>query len=175
MVNIRVLIFLAILLAAMAGLAPAHAAPAEPVERPTVAQGHPGCAGITYNTPQTPECDAVMASQPYPNVSRVPYDLGVIAGQNFIYFQADEVPIYDGPNGKVIDTFTAGRSSYVNVLQMSGSWAEIRPGRWASLEKAVFAQPSTLTGVIIHGMEMPFAWAIYNHCTSLTPGICTRI
>src|SRR5690606_21885246 len=148
----------------------AHATLAEPSAPDAVAQGHSGCAGVTTSTPQTPECNAVMAAQPYPNVSRVPYDLGVVAGKDFIYFDADEVPLYDGPNGDVIGTFTAGRSSYVNVLRRSGEWAEIRPGRWASLHNANWAQPSTLTGVIIHSMDMPFAWAIYNHCTSLTPG-----
>lgn len=170
MLNVRILTGIVVLFATLAGLAPVHAAPAEPSPPVTVAQGHPGCAGITINTLQTPECDAVMAAHPYPDVSRIPYDLGVIAGKNFIYFKADEVPLYDGPDGEVIGTFTAGRSSYVNVLRMSGSWAEIRPGRWASLKNAVFAQPSTLTGVLINSMEMPFAWAIYDHCTSLTPG-----
>ncbi len=170
MLNVRALVMLAIMLTALAGLAPAHAAPANPAALLAVAQGHPGCAGITYETPQTPECDAVMAAQPYPDVTPVPYDLGVIAGQDFVYFDADQVPLYDAPDGEEVEIFTAGRSSYVNVLQTSGDWAEIRPSRWASLENAHFAEPSTFTGVIINRMEMPFAWAIYDHCTSLTPG-----
>src|SRR5512145_2142508 len=163
MLNIRLLVVSAILFTAFADIAPAHAAQA-------FAQGHPGCASITYETPQTPECDAVMAAQPYPDVTPIPYDLGVIAGQDFIYFDADEVPLYNAPDGDVIETFTAGRSSYVHVLQTSGNWAEIRPGRWASLANAHYARPSTFTGVIINRMDMPFAWAINTRCASLTPG-----
>lgn len=159
--NIRTLL----MVAALAGLALSHVSPA-------LAQGHPDCARITYETPQTPACDAVMAAQPYPDVTPIPYDLGVIAGQDFIYFDADEVPLYNAPDGQEIDTLTAGRSSYVNVIQISddGKWAEIRYGRWASLENAHFAEPSKFTGVTINHMDMPFAWAIYNGCTSLTPG-----
>ena len=93
----------------------------------------------------------------------------MIAGQDFIYFDADEVTLYDAPDGEEIDILTAGRSNYVNVLQTSGNWAEIRPGRWASLENAHFAEPSTFTGVIINHMEMPFAWAIYDHCRRSRP------
>ncbi len=170
MLNVRVLAILAALIATLAGLVPAHAAQVTPAAPPAVAQGHPRCAGITHQTLRTPECDAVMAAQPYPNVTPIPYDMGVIAGQDFIYFDADKVPLYNAPGGEVVEIFTAGRSSYVNVLQTSGNWAEIRPGRWASLRNANFAEPSTFTGVIINHMEMPFAWAIYDHCTSLTPG-----
>jgi hypothetical protein len=170
MLNVHALVTLTVLLAALIGLGPVHAAPANPVLSPAASPGHPGCAGITYETPQTPECDAVMAAQPYPDVTRIPFDLGVIAGQDFIYFDADEVPLYDAPDGEEVETLTAGRSGYFNVLQTSSDWAEIRPGRWASLENAHFAEPSTFTGVLINHMEMPFAWAIYNFCTSLTPG-----
>jgi hypothetical protein len=137
---------------------------------PAMAHGHPGCANITLNTLQTAECDAVMVAQPYPDVTPIPYNLGVIAGKDFLYFDADTVPLHDAPGGKVVENLTAGRSRYVNVRRISGDWAEIRYGRWASLEKAHFAEPSTFTGVVINRMEMPFAWAIYNHCTSLTPG-----
>ncbi|MCZ7541570.1 MAG: L,D-transpeptidase [Anaerolineae bacterium] len=161
---------LAVLLTTLARTAPTHGAPAYLAAPPAVAQGHPGCVGITYETPRTPACDAVMAAQPYPDVTPVPYDLGVIAGQDFIYFDANKVPLYDAPDGEEVEIFTAGRSSYVNVIQTLGDWAEIRPGRWASLEHANFAEPSTLTGVLIHRMEMPFAWAITDHCTSRTPG-----
>jgi hypothetical protein len=170
MSDIRARITLAVLLTALAGAAPVRAATTDSAAPPAVAQGHPGCAGITYETPQTSECDAVMAAQPYPNVTPIPYDLGVIAGQDFIHFDADEVPLYNAPDGEVVDVLTAGRSTYVNVIQMSGAWAEIRRGRWASLEGANFAEPSTLTGVIINRMDMPFAWAIVDHCTSSTPG-----
>lgn len=170
MLNIRALVILTMLITALAGFAPAHATQQSPAVPFAVAQGHPACAGVTYDTPRTPECDAVIAGQPYPDVTPVPYDLGVIAGQDFIYFDADEVPLYNAPDGEVVEVLTAGRSGYFNVLQTSGDWAEIRRGRWASLDNANFAEPSTLTGVIINHMEMPFAWAIYDHCTSLTPG-----
>ncbi|MFC1960030.1 L,D-transpeptidase [Chloroflexota bacterium] len=170
MLNDRVHVLLAALLTALVSFVSAQAAPAISTASNSATQGHPGCASITYETPQTPACDAVMAAQPYPDVTPVPYDLGVITGESFIYFDADEITLYDAPDGEEVDIFTAGRNSYVNVIQISGNWAEIRPGRWASLENANFAEPSTLTGVIIDHMEMPFAWAIYDHCTSLTPG-----
>lgn len=165
MLNIRTQVMVAIVFAAVITLALVHTAPA-------VAQGHPGCANITYETPRTPECDAVMAAQPYPDVNPIPFDLGVIEGQDFVYFDADEVPLYNAPGGKVLETLTAGRSSYLRVIQQSedGEWAEVRYGRWASLEKAHFAEPSTFTGVTINRMEMPFAWAIYDVCSSLRPG-----
>ena len=170
MFGARVFLLVVTVTMLLTDLMPAQAVPAEPAAPLAVAQGHPGCAGITRDILQTPECDAVMAAQPYPDVTRIPYDLGVIAGQDFVYFDADQVPLFDAPNGKIVEIFTAGRSSYVHVLQQSGNWAEIRPGRWASLRNAHFAEPSTFTGVLINRMEMPFAWAIYNHCTSLVPG-----
>lgn len=165
MLNVHKLALFGFLLATLTCLAPTRATPA-------ALQGHPNCANISYSVLETPECDALMAAQPYPNVTPIPYDLGVIAGQDFIYFDADEVLLYNAPGGSTISKLTAGRSSYVNVLQISGDgeWAEVRPGRWASLENAHFAEPSTFTGVVINHMEMPFAWAIYDDCTSLTPG-----
>ena len=165
MVSIRPFVTFTLLFAAVAAFTLAHGNPA-------VAQGHPDCANITNETPRTPACDAVMAAQPYPDVAPIPFDLGVIEGQDFVYFDADEIPLYNAPNGKELETFAAGRSSYVNVIQLSedGEWAEVRHGRWASLENAHFAEPSTFTGVTINRMEMPFAWAIYDHCTSLVPG-----
>jgi len=167
---LRACTLLALLIAALGGLAPARAAPTESGAPMTAAEGHPACAGVSYDTPATPECDAIMAAQPYPDIAPVPFDLGVIAGQQFIYFDADEVPLYDAPDGAQVEVFPAGRSSYVNVLQTAGDWAEIRPGRWASLKKAHYAEPSTLTGALINSMPMPFAWAIYDFCTALTPG-----
>jgi hypothetical protein len=144
--------------------------PIVPADRSRLNSGHPACAGITIDVLSTPECDAAMAAQPYPDVTQIPFDLGVIADEDFIYFDADEVPLYDAPDGDEIEVLTAGRSAYVNVIQTRGDWVEIRPGRWASLEHAIYAQPSTLTGVIVNSIPMPFAWAIYDHCTSLTPG-----
>lgn len=165
MFTLRPLVRLGSLLTLLVVLALAHVGP-------TVAQGHPSCANITLETLQTAECDALMAAQPYPDVTPIPYDLGVIAGKQFIYFDAESVTLYDRPDGKgkAVETFTASRSTYVNVLRTSGEWVEIRPSRWATLEHAHFAEPSTFTGVTINRMEMPFAWAIYDHCTSLTPG-----
>src|SRR5688572_10517531 len=136
MFNIRPLIRLPSLFISLIILALTHAGP-------TAALGHPSCANITYETPQTAECDAVMATQPYPDVTPIPYDLGVIAGKDFIYFDTDTVTLYDMPDGKAVETFKASRSSYVNVRQISGDWVEIRPQRWASLEHAQFAEPST--------------------------------
>ena len=65
MLYIRRPIIVAFVFAALAGLAPIHVSLA-------VASGHPGCANITYETPKTPECDAVMAAQPYPDVTPIP-------------------------------------------------------------------------------------------------------
>lgn len=163
MLNIRTLVIAALLLNGLSAIAPARATPAG-------APGHPGCTNITYQTPQSPECDAIMAAQPYPDVEPIPYDLGVIAGQDFVSFETDEVLLYNAPNGEAVGSLPAGRSGYFHVLQIADTWAEIRPSRWASLENAHFATPSTFTGVTIQHMDMPFAWAIYDHCTSLTPG-----
>jgi len=156
MQNARTLATFAILFNVLAAAVPVHAMSTTPVVPSAIAQGHPGCAGITYETPQTRECDAVIAGQPYPDVTPVPYSLGVLTGQDFIYFDTDEVPLYDAPGGTRAEILTTGRSSYFNVLQTSGDWAEIRPGRWASLDDAIFAEPSTLTGVLINHMEMPW-------------------
>ena len=43
-----------------------------------------------------------MALQPHPDVTPVPYDLGVIAGKSFIYFDAEKVPLYDRPDGAAL-------------------------------------------------------------------------
>ena len=163
MIQIHLLVMFIVLFTGLVASAPVRA-------NLNAAPGHPDCANITAAIPQTAACDAVIAAQPYPDVAPIPFDLGVIEGQDFIYFDADEVPLYNAPDGRVMETLPAGRSSYLNVRQTSGDWAEIRPGRWASLEHAIFAEPSTYTGVTINRMEMPFAWAIYDYCTSLTPG-----
>ena len=61
MFNIRTLVMSALALTTLVNPTPIRATP-------TVAPGNPSCAGITYATLQTPECDVLMAAQPYPDV-----------------------------------------------------------------------------------------------------------
>jgi hypothetical protein len=123
------------------------------------AQGHPNCAGVTAETPSTPECDALIAARPYPNVTPLPVDFGVLSGVSFIRFNTRQVPLYNKPNGTQVDTLSAGYT-YVAVRQISDNFAEVRPGRWVDLSIARFARPSTFTGVMINGLDMPFAWVL---------------
>jgi hypothetical protein len=132
------------------------------------AQGHPVCAGVSAAQPSTPECDALILSRPYPNVTPLPVDFGVIAGTSFIRFNTTQVPLHDQPGGAQVDTLSAGYT-YVAVRQISGGWAEIRPGRWVDLSIARFAAPSTFTGVLINGLDMPFAWVLWRHCATKVP------
>ncbi|NDJ77082.1 MAG: L,D-transpeptidase, partial [Chloroflexi bacterium] len=131
-------------------------------------QGHPTCAGLTAENPSSPACDALIASRPYPNVSPLPVDFGVINGVEFIRFNVDEVPVYDQPNGTQVDSMTVGYT-YVAVIQKRDGWAEIRPGRWVDLDITRSAQPSTFTGVTINGLDMPFAWVLWPHCATTAP------
>lgn len=169
---------LALLLVVSGALNPTLArADHAPADAPALLTGHPDCANLSREIPRSAACDAVMASQPYPDVIAIPFDLGVIEGQDFVYFEADEVPLYNAPNGELVEVLTAGRSAYLNVLRTNGDWIEVRQSRWASAENAVYAEPSRFTGVVINSMSMPFAWAILDHCTSPAPGAarnCSR-
>ena len=110
----------------------------------------------------------MIAARPYPNVAPLPVDFGVIAGTSFIRFNTREVPLYDKPNGAQVDTLSAGYT-YVAVRQISDNFAEVRPGRWVDLSIARFASPSTFTGVMINGLDMPFAWVLWPHCATNAP------
>ncbi|HEX3049526.1 MAG TPA: L,D-transpeptidase [Aggregatilineaceae bacterium] len=135
---------------------------------PVLWQGHPSCAGISLDQLSTPDCDALMASRPTPNVTRVPIDFGVVSGVSLIRFNQSTVPLYDKPGGTQVDTMNAGYT-YVNVLQVQDDWAEIRPGQWVSLSIARWAQPSSFSGVFINGLDMPFAWVLWPHCATDSP------
>ena len=139
-----------------------------PVGPVAVFQGHPSCAGLTFDTPSTPDCDALIAARPAPNVVPLPVDFGVVDGVSFIRFNIAQVPLYDGPNGARVDTMSAGYT-YVAVRQMRDGWAEVRPGRWVDLSIARFARPSTFAGVLIQGLDMPFAWVLWPHCAANAP------
>ncbi|MCD4686628.1 MAG: L,D-transpeptidase [Anaerolineae bacterium] len=134
-----------------------------PAPHAVLAQGHPNCAGVNAATPSTPECDALIAARPSPNVTPLPVDFGVINGVTFIRFSVDEVPLYNAPDGDVVEMMPAGYT-YVAVRQSREGWAEVRPGRWVRTEGTRAAQPSTFTGVQINGLDMPFAWVLWNHC-----------
>ncbi|HVO72089.1 MAG TPA: L,D-transpeptidase family protein, partial [Aggregatilineaceae bacterium] len=135
----------------------------------TAAQGHPSCTSVTAQTPSTPDCDALIAARPSPNVSLLPVDFGVVNGVAFIRFNTKQVPLYDAPDGRQVDTLAAGYT-YVNVLELRDGWAEVRTGRWVDTSTARLARPSTFTGVMIHGLDMPFAWVLWPHCAASVPG-----
>lgn len=161
------LVLLLTLTALPADTTSAHAASA-PESVPAVFQGHPHCAGVSAATPSTPECDTLIASRPAPNVAPLPVDLGVINGVQFIRFNTTSVPLYDSPGGQVVDTLSAGYT-YVAVRQYRDGWAEVRPGRWVRTEGTRSARPSTFAGVQINGLDMPFAWVLWNHCATNAP------
>jgi hypothetical protein len=162
-------ITIAAVLLLVASFIPSVQAAPEPSPLPVLPlQGHPSCAGISEATPSTPECDALIAARPTPNVSPIPVDFGIVNGQSFIRFSTSAVPLFDQPEGEVVETMSAGYT-YVNVLQTDGDWAEVRPGRWVDLRNARYAQPSTFSGVSIQSMDMPFAWVLWPHCTAIRP------
>lgn len=155
----------------LAGIAWDNAAEAAPVPQTGSGsgQGHPNCAGVTAETPSTPECDALIAARPTPNVSPVPVSFGVVDGISFIRFKTKEVPLYDQPNGTQVEMMPAGYT-YVNVIRVQEGWAEVRPGRWVDLSIATLARPSTFSGVFINGgLDMPFAWVLWPHCATNAP------
>lgn len=162
----KLLCIVALLLAA-AAIPAAQAAPL-PDSSPAPFQGHPMCTGISLETPGTPDCDALMAARPVPLVSPVPVDFGVVRDVRFIRFTTSQVPLYDAPNGSPVDTLIAGYT-YVVPRRYEEGWAEIQPGRWVPLDIARFAQPSTFSGVLINGLDMPFAWVLWPHCAANAP------
>ena len=87
--SLKTLALCALLLSFLVASTPAGATSAFVGGSSAMAQGHPDCAGVSYETPRTSECDAVMANQPYPDVTPVPFDLGVIADQDFVYFEVE--------------------------------------------------------------------------------------
>lgn len=159
----------------VAWLALAVGSTAQPVRAETVItpptaafQGHPNCAGVTAETPSTPECDALIAARPAPNVTSLPVDFGVVTGVTFIRFNTTQVPLYDRPNGSQVDTLSAGYT-YVAVRRFQDGWAEVRPGRWVNMAIARMAQPTSFAGVHINGLDMPFAWVLWPHCATDAP------
>ncbi|NDJ86155.1 MAG: L,D-transpeptidase [Chloroflexi bacterium] len=136
---------------------------------PSQAQGHPSCAGISRETPMTPECAALIAARPTPNVNRVPVDLGVVSDDRFLMFTRNDVPLYDAPGGQQIDTLVTGYT-YVTPVRISNGWAQLATGTWFSLEDARLVSPSTASGVLINGpLDMPFAWVLWEHDATSTP------
>lgn len=162
-VMITILIALFILIPAAA------ASETAPSAEPMLMNGHPACGGVTYETPSTPECEALIASRPTPNVTRVPVDFGIVSDKNFIRFNKNNVPIYDAPNGKVVETMVTGYT-YVVPIDYQDGFAKLSANRWVSLEDARFASPSDFSGVLINGgLDMPFAWVLWDHDAVKSP------
>ena len=163
----KYLVLIAVLCASLIGI-PVQAA-STPEQPTAVFQGHPNCAGVSFETPSTPECDALIAARPTPNVTPLPVDFGVLNGVDFIRFNGTtSVSLYDKPDGTVVDNMSVGYT-YVAVRAWKEGWAEIRPGRWVKTDNTRKASPSTYTGVSISGMDMPFAWVLWRHCATTSP------
>lgn len=131
-------------------------------------QGHPACAGVTREIPSTPECEAFMAARPAPGFERVPLDYGLAAGVRLIRYQKNQVTVYDAPNGNRLETMTTGYQ-YAAPLSIIEGWAQVGEGRWVSMEDAQIANPSTFSGVILPGLDMPFAWVLWGHDAVKSP------
>ncbi|MBN1200689.1 MAG: L,D-transpeptidase [Anaerolineae bacterium] len=140
----------------------------EPTGGMALAQGHPSCAGISLETPSTPECNALITARPAPGVSPVPLDYGVVNDVSFIRFTTSAVPLYDAPDGTQVETLSAGYT-YVVPRQYQDGWAEVRPGRWVPPDIVRYASPSAFSGVFISGLDMPFAWVLWPHCAANAP------
>lgn len=162
-------ITMTILLSAVAAYHPAQATNTPLPDRASPLSGHAACAGVSYATPSTPECDALMASRPTPNVTPIPVDFGIVADEQFIRFNKNNVAVYDAPNGNLVETLVTGYT-YFTPSKIEDGWAQIRPDRWVSLQDARFASPSTFSGVTINdGLDMPFAWILWRHYPTRTP------
>lgn len=132
-------------------------------------RGHASCAGITIDTPMTPECEGLIAARPTPNVSPVPVEFGVISGMTFIRFNRNEVAVYDAPNGTQIDTYVTGYT-YVTPEVIDGRWARLSAGRWVSLNNTTSTTPPAVSGVMINGaLDMPFAFILWDHDATVAP------
>jgi hypothetical protein len=131
--------------------------------------GHPACAGVSLSTPMTPDCAALIAARQVPNVTQLPLDYGLLSDVTLIRFNKAEVPLYNAPNGAVVETLASGYM-YVAPYEFREGFARIGGGRWVNLEDARFARPSDYRGVTINGpLEMPFAWVLWGHDASLAP------
>jgi hypothetical protein len=140
-----------------------------PTARPSSWVGHAACTGVSAQVPSTPECDALIASRPTPNVTQLPSDLGILSDVTFIRFNKEQVKIYDAPAGNVVETLTTGYM-YVAPVEFQEGWAKLGTNRWVSLEDARFGSPSTFSGVTINGaLDMPFAWVLWGHDARLSP------
>lgn len=124
-------------------------------------QGHPSCSNITLEQLSTPMCDAAMASLPVPDVTPLPADFGIIKDVKFIRFNTPEVPVYNAPNGNLIENMTAGYT-YLAPINFIEGWAELSPGRWVSMANVTMGNPSAFSGVLVNTMPMPFAWILWD-------------
>lgn len=124
-------------------------------------QGHPSCSNITLEQLSTPMCDAAMASLPVPDVTPLPADFGIIKDVKFIRFNTTEVPVYNAPNGNLIENMTAGYT-YLAPINFIEGWAELSPGRWVSMANVTMGNPSAFSGVLVNTMPMPFAWILWD-------------
>ncbi len=132
-----------------------------PMKSENLRQGHPSCADITLEKLTSPMCDAAMASLPVPDVTSLGTDFGIISEVQFIRFNIPEVPVYNAPNGTVIENMTVGYT-YLAPISFVEGWAELSAGRWVSMANATKGNPSPFSGVTIHAMALPFAWILWD-------------
>ena len=85
---------------------------------------------------------------------------------------AGELPIYDAPNGKLVDTTGEG-FSFVTVSQIQDNWAQIDEEQWVPLESlgepvrvSWFAGVELPTG----GLPFPMAWTLRHLRAASEPG-----
>ena len=106
-------------------LLPAHASENPPAAPFDLNSGHPACAGVSFETPSTPDCEALMASRPAPNFGRVDVDLGIIANISLAQYVEEEVTIYDAPGGSEIETILPTHRPGLCLSLVSGTSTDI--------------------------------------------------
>jgi hypothetical protein len=90
------------------------------------------------------------------------------------YYQiANDLPIYDAPNGNLVTTWPAG-FNFVTVHDSVEGWSMITPGRWVQSSALTSSNSivSRFTGIFLpeQPLEYPVAWMLINAYPASAPG-----
>lgn len=157
---------------------PAQAVEDDPSAYTNLELGHPACAGVTRQTPSTPECDGFIASRPFPTFARVPVDFGAWPGKDQLgdyprvsYFSGVTLPggldmpfawvlwgvnAKDAPAGRYVrEGGHYDRYQLVNIfatVNISGwDWHLVGPGHWIMQKNLSIVYPQLPSDVTPEG------------------------
>lgn len=115
--------------------------------------------------------DDILAEFRWPDVEPLIIDAELLTDRDYRRV-AGELPIYDAPDGELVDTTGAG-FSFVTVSEIQEDWAEIGESQWVPTE--VLSEEiavSRFAGVELPegGLAFPMAWTLRHLRAATEPG-----